>query len=146
MENTKISQRARLGTVAATREVEERWQRRGPGGLGASWRAGQRRGPLAATQARSRWRSPVAAARPGRGGGAARGGVAAARPLEVARRRLDLALGARGARVCGRDETGGERESRAWAFLDLGFQIKFDGVYEPDELKLRTWVPTLLNH
>jgi hypothetical protein len=30
-------------------------------------------------------------------------------------------------------------------FLDLGFQIKFDGVHKSDELKLRTWVPMFLN-
>jgi hypothetical protein len=70
-------------------------------------------------EARSRWRG---------GGAAGRGGAEAARPVEVARRRrglpavarrrLDLALGERGASVCGRDETGGEREreSRAWDF------------------------------
>jgi hypothetical protein len=38
------------------------------------------------------------------------------------------------------------RESRARVgFLDLGFfRIKFDGVHKPDELNLRTWVPTFL--
>jgi hypothetical protein len=110
MENTEISQRARLGTAAA-REVEERWRRRGERGGGAA-RAGWGRAGEPGQR-----RGPVAVVRPGRGGGggAARGGVAAARPLEVARRRrglpavarrrLGLAIGERGAHVCGRDET-----------------------------------------
>jgi hypothetical protein len=52
----------------------------------------------------------------------ARGGVAATQPVEVARRWLGLELGERGVRVCGRDETGGERERAAHVgFLDLGF-------------------------
>jgi hypothetical protein len=114
--------------VAAAREVEERWRRRGER-CGSAARAGWGRAG-----------EPRQVARPGRGG------VAAARPIEVAWRRLGLALGERGARVCGRDETGGVRERAArLQFLDLGFQIKFDGVHKPDELKLRTWVPTFLN-
>jgi hypothetical protein len=49
---------------------------------------------------------------------AARGGVAATQPVEVARRRLGLELGERGVRVCGRDETGveREREPHTWDF------------------------------
>jgi hypothetical protein len=75
-------------------------------------------------------RDGAAAALPGRGGAAearpGHGGVAAARPVEVARRwrglpvvarrRLGLALGERGVRVCGPDETGGDRETRVWHF------------------------------
>jgi hypothetical protein len=86
MENTEISQRARLGAAAA-REVEERWRRRGERGGGAAragWgragEPGQRRRPLEVARRRR--------------------GLPA-----VARRRLGLAIGERGAHVCGRDET-----------------------------------------
>jgi hypothetical protein len=40
---------------------------------------------------------------------------------------------------------GRQRERRDTRRMrDLGFWVKFDGVYVADEFKLRTWVPTFL--